>query len=168
MKTPEEYMKKALAEAEKARKIDEVPVGCVIVRNGEIIARAHNLREKNQQASAHAEFLAIQKASRKLGTWCLNDCDLYVTLEPCMMCTGVIGLSRINKLYYGTDDPKGGMVDTLIKVKEIPHIRTYPKEVHSGVLKEECSAILSDFFREKRKKSKEMKMQMKIQKISGE
>ena len=154
-------MRIALAEAEKARKADEVPVGCVIVRDGEIIAKAHNLREKKQQACAHAEFLAIQKASRKLQTWCLNDCDLYVTLEPCMMCTGVIGLSRVRKLYYGTPDPKGGTIDTLIQVKEIPHIRTYPKEVISGVLQQECSAILSDFFREKRKKSKELKQNMK-------
>ena len=111
-KTKEYYMKQALKEAEKARAKDEVPVGAVIVKDGKIIARAHNLREKNQQANAHAEMLAIQKASRKLGTWCLDECDLYVTLEPCMMCTGAIIHSRIRNLYYGTKDPKGGAIDS--------------------------------------------------------
>ena len=159
MKTDEEYMRLALREAEKARDKDEVPVGCVIVRNGEVIARAHNLREKNQQANAHAEMLAIQKASKKLSTWCLQDCDLYVTLEPCMMCTGVISHARINRLIYGTTDPKGGTIDTLIQIKDIPHLKTYPKTVVSGVLQPECSAILSDFFKEKRKKPKKNKSQ---------
>ena len=159
MKTDEEYMRMALKEAEKAAKADEVPVGCVIVRNGEVIAKAHNLREKNQQANAHAEILAIQKASKKLGTWCLQDCDLYVTLEPCMMCTGVIGHARINRLIYGTADPKGGTIDTLIHIKEIPHLKTYPKTIVSGVLQPECSEILSSFFREKRKKPKKDKSQ---------
>lgn len=153
-KTAEDFMRLALREAEKARAIDEVPVGAVIVRDGKVISRAHNLREKNQKADAHAEMLAIRKASSKLGTWCLDDCDLYVTLEPCMMCTGVIGLSRIHALYYGTSDPKGGTVDSLIQIKTIRHIGTYPKEIHSGILQPECSAILSDFFREKRKKKK--------------
>lgn len=163
MKTDEEYMRIALKEAEKAAKADEVPVGCVIVRNGEIISRAHNLREKNQQANAHAEMLAIQKASKKLGTWCLQDCDLYVTLEPCMMCTGVIGHARIKRLIYGTADPKGGTIDTLIRIKEIPHLKTYPKEIVSGVLQPECSEILSSFFREKRKKPKKDKNQFLIE-----
>ena len=154
MKTPEEYMLAALKEAAKAEKIDEVPVGAVIVKDGVIIARAHNLREKTQMASSHAELLAIQKASKKLGTWCLEDCDLYVTLEPCMMCTGAIELSRIHALYYGTHDPKGGTVDTLIQVKRIPHLNTYPKEVHAGIRQKECAEILSSFFREKRKLNK--------------
>lgn len=153
--TPEYFMGEALKEAEKARLKDEVPVGAVIVQNGKIIARAHNLREKNQQASAHAEFLAIQKASKKLNNWCLNDCDLYVTLEPCMMCAGAISLSRIHHLYYGTEDPKGGATVSRIRVKEIPHIGVYPKEITGGIRKEECSSILSDFFREKRAKTKQ-------------
>ncbi len=158
----EKYMRLALKEAEKARKIDEVPVGCVIVRNGEVIAKGHNLREKKQQAFAHAEMVAITKASKKLGTWCLDDCDLYVTLEPCMMCTGVIGLSRINHLYYGTPDPKGGTIDTLVQVKTIPHLKTYPRVVTSGILQPECAEILTTFFREKRKKAKRDKAQFKI------
>ncbi len=160
-KTAEYYMRLALKEAEKARQMDEVPVGAVIVQAGKIIARAHNLREKNRQASAHAELLAIQKASRKLDTWCLNDCDLYVTLEPCMMCAGAISLSRIHHLYYGTEDPKGGATVSRIHVKEIPHIGTYPKELTGGVLKEECTEILSSFFREKREITKQKKLQAK-------
>ena len=154
-KTPEDFMRAALREAEKARAMDEVPVGAVIVQNGKIIARAHNLREKNQQASAHAELLAIQKASKKLNNWCLSDCDLYVTLEPCMMCAGAISLSRFRHLYYGTEDPKGGATVSRIQVKTIPHIGVYPKELTGGILKAECAEILSSFFREKREKTKQ-------------
>ncbi len=146
-------MEKALKEAEKAAGMDEVPVGAVIVRDGKIIARAHNLREKNQQASAHAEMLAIQKASRKLGTWCLDDCDLYVTLEPCMMCTGAIILSRIRTLYYGTADPKGGAIESLVQIRTIKRLNHHP-QIESGILREPSSTILTEFFREKRKKPK--------------
>lgn len=146
-------MKLAYKQAEKARDIDEVPVGCVIVKEDQVIARAHNLREKNQQANAHAEMLALQKASKKLGTWNLSGCELYVTLEPCMMCTGAIILYRIDKVYYGTADPKGGCIDTLIQVNEVDHLN-HRFEVDSGVMREQCSRILSDFFREKRKKPK--------------
>ena len=156
MKTPEDYMRIALKEAMKAKEIDEVPVGAVIVRKGEIIAKAHNLREKNQQAFAHAEFLAIQKASKKLGTWNLSDCDLYVTLEPCLMCTGAIWQSRIRHLYYGADDPKGGTIETLLDVKSLPHYKAYPREITKGILKKECGDILTEFFKEKRKKPKKI------------
>ena len=157
MKNPEYYMKKALAEAKKAKELDEVPVGAVIVRNDKIVAKAHNLKEKEHLATSHAEILVIEKASRKLKTWNLQDCDLYVTLEPCMMCTGAIELSRIHTLYYGTSDPKGGTVRTLIDISQIPHLNTYPKNVVSGIMKEECSAILTDFFREKRRIKKLLK-----------
>lgn len=159
-KTPEYYMGLALKEAEKAREIDEVPVGAVIVQEGKVIARAHNLKEKKMQASAHAEMLAIQKASKKLNNYYLNDCDLYVTLEPCMMCTGAIILSRVRTLYYGTTDPKGGCTDTLIQVKTIKHLNHHPNVI-SGVRREECAQILTDFFREKRKKSKLLRQQKK-------
>jgi len=152
-KTAEDYMRAALKEAEKARAMDEVPVGAVIVKDGKIIARAHNLREKNRQANAHAEMLAIQKASRKLDTWCLEDCDLYVTLEPCMMCTGAIVLSRIRNLYYGTADPKGGAVVSLIQLREIRRLNHHPK-ITAGILQPECAEILTSFFREKRQKPK--------------
>ncbi len=149
----EYYMRLALKEAQKAREMDEVPVGAVIVKDGEVIAKAHNLKEKKKQAYAHAEFLAIEKAGKKLGTWCLDECDLYVTLEPCMMCMGNIILSRVRNLYYGTPDPKGGMVHSLIDIGQIRGLNHHPK-ITSGILREECSTILSDFFREKRKKPK--------------
>lgn len=151
MKTPEYFMKIALKEAEKARTEDEVPVGAVIVKDDQIIARAHNMKESRQMATAHAEVLVIQKASRKLKTWNLQDCDLYVTLEPCMMCTGTIELARIKRLYYGTSDPKGGCVRTLVNIKETPHLNTYPKEIISDILRNECADILTSFFKEKRR-----------------
>ena len=144
-------MKIALKEAEKARTEDEVPVGAVIVKDDLIIARAHNMKESRQMATAHAEVLVIQKAARKLKTWNLQDCDLYVTLEPCMMCTGTIELSRINRLYYGTSDPKGGCVRTLVNIKETPHLNTYPKEIIPDILHDECADILTSFFKEKRR-----------------
>ena len=159
----EYYMRLALEEAEKAREIDEVPVGAVVVRSGEVIARAHNLRETNKQASAHAEFLAIQKASSYLGTWCLDDCDLYVTLEPCMMCTGAIILARIANLYYGTKDPKAGAVDSVIEVRKISRLNHHVN-VESGYLEQECGDILRAFFKEKRQKPKRDKSQFKIDK----
>lgn len=159
-KTPEYYMRLALKEAEKARDIDEVPVGAIIVRDGKVIARAHNLKEKKMQASAHAELLAVQKASKKLNNYYLNDCDLYVTLEPCMMCTGAIILSRIRTLYYGTKDPKGGCTDSLIQIKSISHLNHHPQIV-SGILQPECAEILTNFFREKRKKSRAERMMRK-------
>lgn len=143
----------ALKEARKAEEIDEVPIGCVIVKDDQVIARAHNLKEKKMQAYAHAEMLAIQKASKKLNNYYLNDCDLYVTLEPCMMCTGAIELARIRTVYYGTPDPKGGCVDTLIQVRTIKHINHHLNIV-SGVRREECAEILTSFFRRKRKAGK--------------
>lgn len=154
MMNADDFMKEALKEAYIAKEIDEVPIGAVIVHNGEIIARAHNMKEHDQLASSHAENLVIQYASKKLGTWNLSDCDLYVTLEPCMMCTGLIQLSRINRLYYGTSDMKGGCVESLIHVKQIPHLNTYPKEIYSDVLQEECSNVLKEFFKEKRENKK--------------
>lgn len=152
MMTQDDYMKLALKEAKKAYEIDEVPIGAIIVRNNEVIAKAHNMKEHHQMASAHAEVLAIQKACEVLGTWCLEDCDLYVTLEPCMMCTGLIVHSRIRRLYYGTSDPKGGCIESLIYIKQIPLLKTYPKEIYAGIFQEECSQILKDFFQKKRKK----------------
>lgn len=154
MRTNEEFMQEAIAEAKKARAANEVPVGAVIVCKDEIIARAHNLREQERQASAHAELLAIRAASKYLQTWNLDGCDLYVTLEPCMMCTGAIGLARIRNLYYGTADPKGGCVDSLIQVKNMKHIGVYPKTVWPGILQQECARMLTDFFAEKRKKQR--------------
>ena len=150
----------ALKEAEKAREIDEVPVGAVIVRDGKVIARAHNLKEKRMQSSAHAEMLAIEKASKKLNNDYPNDCNLYVTLEPCMMGTGAIILSRVRTLYYGTKDPKGGCTDSLIEIRKIKHLNHHPSIV-SGIRQEECAKILTDFFRKKRKISKEERKRKK-------
>jgi tRNA(adenine34) deaminase len=159
--TPEEYMHAALKEAQKAEKKNEVPIGCVIVQDGKIIAKAHNLSIHKQEATAHAEVLAIQKALRRTGHVYLDDCDLYVTLEPCMMCAGAIELTRINRLYYGTCDLKGGAVKTLVDVKKIPHLNTYPREIHADILQAECADILSSFFRRRRREKKEEKNKQK-------
>ena len=143
------YMKEALKEAKKAELIDEVPIGCVIVKDDKIIARGHNQRETNQSPIGHAEIIAINKASKKLKSWRLEGCDIYVTLEPCIMCSGAIIQSRINKVYYGASDPKGGALGSSINVLEANNINHHP-EVISGVLKEECSSIITNYFKAKR------------------
>lgn len=142
-------MKEALKEARKAELIDEVPIGCVIVKDDEIIARGHNQRETKQSPIGHAEIIAINKASKKLKSWRLEGCDIYVTLEPCIMCSGAIIQSRINKVYYGASDPKGGALGSSINVLEANNINHHP-EVISGVLKEECSSIITNYFKAKR------------------
>jgi len=142
-------MKEALKEAKKAELIDEVPIGCVIVKDDKIIARGHNQRETNQSPIGHAEIVAINKASKKLKSWRLEGCDIYVTLEPCIMCSGAIIQSRINKVYYGASDPKGGALGSSINVLEASNINHHP-EVISGVLKEECSSIITNYFKAKR------------------
>lgn len=149
----EKYMKLAIKEAMKARNIDEVPIGAIIVKDDKVIAKAHNLREKKQQATAHAEILAIEKACKKLGTWRLEDCILYVTLEPCAMCTGATILSRIKHVVFGAKDPKGGCVESCIEMYKQQGFNHYPT-YESGILEEECSKILSDFFKEKRKQKR--------------
>ena len=149
-------MKIALKEAKKAELADEVPIGCVIVKDDKVIARGHNLKETKNQAILHAELVAIQKASRKLGTWNLKDCDLYVTLEPCMMCNGAIVLSRIRSIYYGTEDPKGGCTDTLIDIRKIDRMNHHPN-VYSGIMKQECTEILKEFFKNKRIQKKNLR-----------
>lgn len=147
----EYYMRQALKEAMKAKEKDEVPVGAVVVKDGKIIARAYNLRESKKQAYAHAEMLAIMKASKKLDTWCLKDCELYVTLEPCMMCIGALNLSHIHHVYYGTAEPKTGAVESILSYPQIKGMNKHPK-VEGGILKEECGRILTEFFRAKRNK----------------
>ena len=142
-------MKEALKEAKKAELIDEVPIGCVIVKDDKIIARGHNQRETNQSPIGHAEIIAINKASKKLKSWRLEGCDIYVTLEPCIMCSGAIIQSRISKVYYGASDPKGGALGSSINVLEANNINHHP-EVISGVLKEECSKIITNYFKQKR------------------
>ena len=144
------YMQEALKEAELARLEDEVPVGCVIVKDDQIIARAHNLRETTNNPLGHAETLAIKKASEVLGDWQLVDCDLYVTIEPCIMCGGAIIQSRIRKVIYGAPDLKGGAFGSSINILESKNINHHP-EVISGVIEEECTKIIKDYFKSKRK-----------------
>lgn len=153
MTNDEKFMKAALSEAEKAGAIDEVPIGCVIVHEGKVIARAHNLREKKQLSTAHAEILAINKACKKIGSWRLEECTLYVTLEPCAMCSGAILLSRISRVVYGAKDPKGGCLDTCTQLYKVKGFNHYPTWI-GGVLQDSCSEIISSFFREKRRQSK--------------
>ena len=143
-------MKEALKEAEKAALEGEVPVGAVIVYENEIISKGRNRREISKNALLHAEMEAIYKACEKLGRWRLTDCTLYVTLEPCPMCTGAIINSRISKLVYGASDPKAGSCESVINLFELPY-NHFP-EVLGGVLKDECSEILSSFFKNLREK----------------
>ncbi len=150
------YMRAALEEAERAKIKLEVPIGAVLVHKGEIIARAHNLRESEQCATAHAELRVIEEACRKLGTWRLEDTVLYVTLEPCPMCSGAIILSRVKRVVYGASDPKAGCAGTFMNLLEDERFN-HQSEVTSGVLEEECGQILSNFFRELRQKKKEEK-----------
>lgn len=144
-----EYMKLALSEAQKAFDSSEVPVGALIVRDGEVIASAHNLRETDRLATAHAELLAIEAACRRLGGWRLSGCTLYVTLEPCPMCAGAIVNSRIDRVVYGAPDSAAGCLGSVLNFNSYPFNHAF--EIESGVLEEECVAILRSFFENKRK-----------------
>lgn len=143
-------MEEALKEAQKAYKKLEVPVGAVIIKNGEIIAKAHNLRETKESAIAHAEILAIEKANKKLNSWRLMDCDMYVTLEPCAMCMGAIISSRINNLYIGALDPKTGACGSFVDFSQYKFNHTV--NISKGILRDKCEYILKDFFKQLRKK----------------
>lgn len=147
------YMMAAIEEAEKAGKIKEVPIGAVIVYQGRIIARGHNLREARQSTLTHAELIAIQTANEVIGSWRLEDCTLYVTLEPCPMCAGAIVQSRIKRVVYGADDPKAGCAGTLMNLLEEPRFN-HQVEVERHVMAEECGDLLRDFFRELRRRKK--------------
>jgi len=149
----EKFMLEALKEANKASRKGEVPVGAVVVKDGKVVGRGHNLTEKKKSALLHAEMAALGKATKKLQSWRLNDCDLYVTLEPCTMCAGAIVLSRIRGLFYGTLDPKAGAVESTARVMENPKLN-HRVMVSGGILKEECSRALSEFFKEVRRKKK--------------
>ena len=150
----EKYMKEALKEAKKAYEKLEVPVGVVIVKDNKIIARAHNLKDTKKDTTHHAEILAIQKASKKLGAWRLNDCEMYVTLEPCSMCAGAIINSRIKKIYIGALDEKTGAAGSVLNLFE-DYKFNHKVEVEKGILKEECENILKSFFKELRKIKKD-------------
>ena len=149
----EKFMKEALKEAQKAKDKLEVPVGCVIVKDGKIIARAHNQKETRKDTTKHAEILAIEKASKKLEAWRLIDCEMYVTLEPCSMCAGAIINSRIKKVYIGTMDEKTGAAGSVLNLFE-DYTFNHKVEVETGIMQEECEKILKDFFKELRKLKK--------------
>jgi tRNA(adenine34) deaminase len=145
-------MRAALREAERALAIDEVPVGCVIVHDGAIVGRGHNQVERLKDATAHAEMIAIGAASDALGSWRLNQCTMYVTLEPCAMCAGAIILARVGRMVYGTTDPKAGACGSVLDVIHEPRLN-HRVELADGVLAEECGALLKTFFQAKRKKA---------------
>lgn len=141
----EYWMLRAIAEADKARVKDEVPIGCVIVREGQVLARGHNLRETTQDPAAHAELIAIRKAAKKLNSWRLLDTILYVTLEPCTMCMGAIILSRIPTVVFGCYDPKGGAAGSLYDLSNDPRLN-HQFTLVPNILEAECSSMLSSFF----------------------
>ena len=153
MENQEKFMQEAIKEAKKAYKKLEVPVGAVIVKNGEIIARPHNQKETKTDITKHAEILAIQKASKKLKSWRLIDCEMYVTLEPCTMCAGAIINSRIKKIYIGTMDEKTGAAGSKLNLFE-DYTFNHNVEVETNVMQDECEKILKDFFKELRKSKK--------------
>lgn len=150
------YMREAMVEAKKAEAINEVPIGAVIVRDGEIIGRGYNQRETTNRAITHAEMIAIDEANQTINNWRLENCALFVTLEPCVMCSGAIVLSRIPNVYYGASDFKGGTAGTLMNLLEEDQFN-HQSYVESGILQEECSEMLSAFFRKLREDRKENK-----------
>ena len=159
MTEQEKYMKEAIRQAQKARVLEEVPIGCVIVSDGKIIARGYNRRNTDKNTLSHAELNAIRKASKKLGDWRLEGCTMYVTLEPCQMCAGALVQSRIDEVVIGSMNPKAGSVLNLLEVEGFNH----KVKITRGVLEEECSTMLSDFFKELREKKKRLKMLAKQQ-----
>jgi tRNA(adenine34) deaminase len=152
------FMQQAMAEAQAAEALAEVPIGAIIVHQGEIIARGHNLRETSNDPTTHAEMIAIRQAAEVLGSWRLLDCTLYVTLEPCVMCMGAIILARIPYLVYGCRDPRVGAVGSIYNFAEDERFN-HRVEVREGVLQQECSSQLSSFFRRLRERKKALKQQ---------
>lgn len=147
------FMREALREAKMALAENEVPIGCVIVHNNDIIARAHNQREKLNDPTAHAEMIAITQASSYLESWRLEDTTLYCTLEPCPMCAGALVLSRIKRVVYGAKDPKGGACESHLNIPSYPQWN-HQVEITSGVMQAECGQVLSDFFKKLREQKK--------------
>ena len=153
MTADEKYMKEALRQAKKAYALDEVPIGCVIVQNDKIIARGYNRRNTDKNTLAHAELTAIRKASRRTGDWRLEDCTMYVTLEPCQMCAGAIVQCRLGKVVIGAMNPKAGCAGSVLNLLQIQEFN-HQVEIEKGILEEECSTMLSTFFRELRDRKK--------------
>ena len=153
MTQDEKYMKAAIREAKKAYALDEVPIGCVIVQDGTIIARGYNRRNTEGNTLAHAELTAIKKASKKTGDWRLEDCTMYVTLEPCQMCAGAIVQARVKEVVIGAMNPKAGCAGSVLNILQIDKFN-HQVEIERGILEEECSQMLSDFFKELRRRKK--------------
>lgn len=154
------YMKEALKQAKKAKKIGEVPIGCVIVCEGKIIGRGYNRRTIDNNTLSHAELNAIRKASRVMGDWRLENCDMYVTLEPCQMCSGAIVQARMRKVYIGCMNPKAGCAGSVLNLLQVEGFN-HQVEFETGILEEPCSLILKEFFKELREKGKQEKAQQR-------
>ena len=153
MTREERYMSMALTQAKKAYKLDEVPIGCVIVYNDQVIGRGYNRRVADMNTLSHAELNAIRKASKKLGDWRLDDCEMYVTLEPCQMCSGAIVQSRIKKVYIGCMNPKAGCAGSIMNLLQVDKFN-HQVEIEKGILEEKCSGLLKQYLRELREKKK--------------
>ena len=151
MTTDEKYMREAIKQARKAAKIDEVPIGCIIVYDGKIIARGYNRRNTDKSTLAHAEIIAIRKAAKVIGDWRLEDCTMYITLEPCPMCAGAIVQARIPRVVVGAMNPKAGCAGSVINLLQMDGFN-HKAELTSGVLVDECRTMLQDFFKEMRKR----------------
>lgn len=145
----EKFMRQALAQARKARALDEVPIGCVIIYEGTVIARGYNRRNTDKNTLAHAELIAIRRASKRLGDWRLEGCTMYITLEPCQMCAGAIVQARVSRVVVGSMNPKAGCAGSVLDLLHVPKFN-HQVELTQGVLAEECSQMLSDFFRQLR------------------
>ncbi len=149
----EAYMKEAIRQAKKAWKLQEVPIGCVIVKDGKILARGYNRRNTDKNTLAHAELLAIRRASRAVGDWRLEECTMYITLEPCQMCAGAIVQARIPRVVIGSRNPKAGCAGSILNLLQVPAFN-HQVELTEHILEEECSALLKNFFKELRERRK--------------
>lgn len=149
----EAYMKEAIRQAKKAWKLQEVPIGCVIVKDGKILARGYNRRNTDKNTLAHAELLAIRRASRAVGDWRLEECTMYITLEPCQMCAGAIVQARIPRVVIGSRNPKAGCAGSILNLLQVPAFN-HQVELTERILEEECSALLKNFFKELRERRK--------------
>lgn len=154
MNQDQKFMREAIRQAKKAYALEEVPIGCVIVFEGKIIGRGYNRRTIDKNTLAHAELAAIRKASKKMGDWRLEDCTMYVTLEPCQMCSGAIVQSRMKKVVIGCMNPKAGCAGSILNLLQMEAFN-HQVEIETGVLGEECSAMMKQFFRELREKNKQ-------------
>lgn len=151
------YMREAIRQAKKAKALGEVPIGCVIEYRGKIIGRGYNRRKTDKNTLSHAELNAIRKASKVMGDWRLEECTMYVTLEPCQMCSGAIVQARIPKVVIGCMNPKAGCAGSILNILNVPEFN-HQVEIEKGMLEEECSALLTDFFKELRERNRAEKM----------